>query len=195
VICIVTALRSEARPMIEYLGLSPDVTWEGGRHFSGDDVHLVVSGIGADKARRAIGRLALRVPDPEGAAWLNVGLAGHRSHEIGSVFRATIVENAATGEVWEVADPGAPGLPPPAVVVTVEEPELEYPGDALYDMEAAAFFAAASRCSPAQPIQLLKVVSDNREHPVSRITPAIAERLVRDALPAVSGMIGALRSR
>jgi hypothetical protein len=59
-------------------------------------------------------------------------------------------------------------------------------------MEAAGFVAACRVLTGPRGIAVLKVISDNQEHPVEEITPALATDLLSTKLPEIESVIQAL---
>ncbi len=183
----VVALPAEARPLVRRFGLvrraAPGhLVWEA------DGVLLAVSGVGARAAAAAAGCLAgLGDGEPE-AAWLNVGIGGHRSLPLGEAVLADRVVDAAAGRAWYpplVFDPPCPT----ATVTTVDRPETRYPEDSVYEMEAAGFCAAAARFASAELVQVVKVISDNAGSPPGRLAAGRVEELIdarMEALVAVA---------
>jgi len=191
---LVLALKSEAKPLIEHFKLAETVTDTGARLFEGSGLSLVIGGIGKAAATAAVTTLSVRSSPQEEQVWINLGLAGHRTHEVGRAFLAHSVEDAQSGEIWRPRPIVDADLPTVAVQ-TVERPELDYPEDCLYDMEASAFMAAVSRRPYADLIQVMKIVSDNRKRPTRQLTAQLAVRLVRQQLPAIERLISEIRLR
>ena len=112
------------------------------------------------------------------AAWLNVGIGGHRTLPLGEIVLAQPGDaDAAADQIW------CPSLvfEPPcatATVTTVDRPETGYPEDTVYEMEAAGFCAAAARFASAELIQVVKVISDNAAAPPERLTAGRVEELI-----------------
>jgi hypothetical protein len=77
-------------------------------------------------------------------------------------------------------------------VVTVDVPEREYPADAIYEMEASAFYETCLRFSTAELVHVIKCVSDNRSEPLHNVTPRATERLMADALPTIGSAVNAM---
>lgn len=188
---IVTALTAEARPITRHFGLEL-VSNEPFRLYRGDGIELIVSGVGSAASATAVGYLAGGSPRrPRG--WLNVGIAGHRDAPIGSARLAAKVVQVPTGRSWyppAVFDPPCPG----ATVRTVDEVELEPTDDALYEMEAAGFYEEALHFATAELIQVLKVVSDNRDHRPELLTAAAVEELIEVNLPILETLVGKITS-
>ena len=159
-IAFVTALASEARPLIEHYRMEP---LEGAfRLFGSEGYRLVISGIGKVAAAAATGYVHARSGEAPYGVFLNVGIAGHRSRAPGEIFQTHKVLDAATNAVYYPTLLGFKELEG-AAVTTVDTAEHEFSADTLYDMEASAFYAAALRFSTSELVQCLKVVSDNRK--------------------------------
>lgn len=187
---IVTALMAEARPIIDRLGLraAPQSPF---RTFVGEEIELVVSGIGASAAATAVG-YAAGGSGRGSDAWLNVGIAGHRDAEPSLAGLAHKVVDTSSGRRWyppAAFDPPCPGFE----VRTVSEVERVFEDDALYDMEAAGFYAAAIRFATSELVQVLKVVSDNRQQAPERLTARSVAALVESRLPEIESLLEALR--
>jgi len=199
---LVVALPAEARPIarhwrLEAVGSGPLP------RFEGDGMELVVSGIGATAAAVAVGYLAGRGEGQdesgrwqgshrEAVGWLNVGIGGHRDHSLGSVRLASKVIERDSGRSWYpplVFEGPCPG----SVICTVSQVERELADDAIYEMEAAGFYPAATRFATAELVQVLKVVSDNLQRPPERLTASRVSELVEGALPVVESLIEELR--
>jgi nucleoside phosphorylase len=195
---LVVALPAEARPLIRRYELARAA---GGEFpvWRADGVALVVSGVGRHKAAAATAFLAAAEGPGEGAseaAWLNVGIAGHRSLPLGEAVLAHKVVSAAGGRAWY---PPLLFEPPcaTAAVITVGRPETSYPEDrpetsypeeAAYDMEATGFCLAAARFASAELIQVVKVVSDNAAAPLDRLTAGGVEELIERRVEIVAGI-------
>ncbi len=186
---IVTALPCEAKPLIRHYRLN-------GRHENGfriyanEQLRLIIAGIGKYAAAAACAYLQGATPDRR-PVWLNLGIAGHHSLEVGSAVLAHKVHDAATGKTWYPAIPFQP--PCPTVdLVSVDQPESEYHGAAAYDMEAAGFYAAAGRFNTHEMVQVFKIISDNRSTPAHQVTADHAEEIVAARLDTLDTLLEAL---
>lgn len=184
----VVALPAEARPLIEHYRLSrrahtPFPVYENGT------AALIVSGVGRAKAAEATS--CLRALTGRGAAWLNVGIAGHGERALGeAVLAHRIRDHASTCNWYPPMLFHAPCAS--ASVLTVEQPLPDYPEDWLVDMEAAGFYEAACGIVTAELVQVLKVVSDNVLHPTTQVRAKAVERLIGDALPVTDALVASL---
>lgn len=187
---IVVAHGLESKPLIQLFDLQKQEAATAYPVYENDTgIALIVSGIGKPAAAKATNYLATlqAQKDTDFCAWLNIGIAGHRTAELGSAFLVHKIIDLATGESYY------PSLLVRAVaseterttgrestqksttqfettsVVTVEKIERDYPEDAVYEMEAFGFYSSATRLVTAELIQVYKVISDNSANPVENI--------------------------
>ena len=144
-----------------------------------EGMQAIICGMGYDNARAATEYLAsLDLHFAEARGWLNVGIAGHQSAGLGSCLVANRIVHKATGKCAYPAliftEPGS------SEVMTVDRPELEYPQDIAYEMEAAGFWAAAVRHTSLEFVQCLKIISDNKSHSTDKITPKQIRMIMRN---------------
>lgn len=166
----------------------------GGRPaFAGDDLLLVVTGVGRGAAGRVVEELSRRSEAVSAVGWLNVGIAGHRDLPQGTCLLANEIQESASGNRWEVRVPFRTSLPR-VPLCTVERPETEFAGNAAYDMEASGFYAAACRIAKPGLAQVLKVVSDNHGDDLTHLTSERVEELISAACPRVSELLQQMAS-
>ena len=171
---IVVAHALEAKPLITLLGLtrlSPQTT--AFPVYANDlGTCLIVSGMGKLAAASASSYLAGLQHASSNAtpAWLNFGIAGHQSAPVGSGYLAKKITDRASGISF---------YPPLLLngfdyvdVVTVDEPEFNYPDKDCYEMEAFGFYATASRFVTAELVQVFKIISDSPSAPARLIDAA-----------------------
>lgn len=165
---IFCALVCEARPIIDRYALKkiqPPGVFDIYQH---NTIVLTITGPG--KANMAAGiayTLALLDYQPM-AVMINVGIAGHKQAELGSLFAAEKITD------FDSAKNHYPQLLPHSLCATlplntVSRPQQNYALDSLYDMEASAFYEVAARFTCNELILSLKIVSDNEQSSVSNI--------------------------
>ncbi|WP_139559629.1 nucleoside phosphorylase-I family protein [Methylotetracoccus oryzae] len=181
----VVALPAEAKPLIAHYQLKRRTGEDAFAIFEKDGISLTVAGVGKLATAAAVAYTHVLFGKPANAIWLNVGLAGHAHHPLGSAWLAHKVTDAERGKSWYPAIAFKAACPS-AEIRTVSQPETEYAGDCLYDMEAAAFLDAASRFSTLELIHCLKAVSDNRDHAICDIDPARASAWVDGIIDTVT---------
>ena len=161
---IVVAHSLEAKPLITLfnLGKVPEHT-EFPVYKNDEGISLILSGMGKAAAADATTYLGARLAQESGliSAWLNVGIAGHRSAAIGEGLLMNKITEKTSGESFY---PGTLlwGFDSSAVI-TVDEIEKEYDEDVAYEMEASGFYRAAQALSSSEFVQAFKVISDNRD--------------------------------
>lgn len=199
-LCLLTALPSEARPLLRHFDL-PDTPLPGPfACYVGEQAALVVSGIGKMAAAAACGYLYAQLQHRSeisaaalaSAAWINVGIAGHGSLPVGESLLAHEISDQSSGRRH------FPPLvfTPPCVtetVITVDDVERLYDPPVAYDMEAAAFYAVASRLTHVELVHCLKVVSDGPEAEPERITRGKVEAWIDSQLATLDALVLACR--
>ncbi|MDG2141234.1 MAG: hypothetical protein P8K27_07025 [Gammaproteobacteria bacterium] len=158
-------------------------------------MRLIISGTGYNNAVRAVTYLAEadKPRGPASAGWVNTGIAGHKTAGIGSLFFINKIVYKKTGEVYYPALNLVNGMS--TGLITVDEPELYYPKDSVYDMEGAGFFKASMNFSSVEFIHSIKVISDNRAHPTQKITRDLIFDLMTRSCPQIQAFCKALMSQ
>jgi hypothetical protein len=181
---LVVALDAEAKPLISWFGLKRQQPDRGFPVFRHAHIALIVGGPGKANAAAATAHLHAACGFPRNALWLNVGVAGNPGLAVGTTRVAHAITDVSTGRSW---------FPPLAVtppwpserLVTVDRPDLTYDADEVVDMEATGFYATACRFSTSELVQVVKIISDNREHPADRLKPGDLTALVGRQLDAL----------
>ncbi len=187
----VVALRAEAGPVIERFRLRGEGQRAPYPLYQGEDVRLVISGVGRVAAAGATAYLATRCPEP-GAAWINLGTAAHRSFDLGEVVLADKIVEAASGRSWYPPLIGAGGLRS-AGVCTVDRMETGLTDQRLYEMEAAGFYSTVVRWGRTELVRVLKVVSDRGEDAPQPFDHDRVAGLIGGALELVEKQVEVLR--
>ncbi len=191
---IVVALECEARPLIAGYGLKLLSRERSYRIYEGEGLRLIISGVGKVAAAGATAHASDRCGDSgdPADAWVNVGVGGHRDQPVGQGFLAHEITDRASGRSWAPPIVFRPPCPTGSVL-TVERPEREYASTCIYDMEAAGFYATASRLATAELVQCYKVISDNGQHSVREVSAKGVERLLEASLGDIGSIIDELR--
>ena len=191
---LVVALQAEAGPLIAHYGLERVPDTASFPVYSGSDVHLVVSGVGKEAAAGATSYLHHHVGEPRIGLWLNVGIAGHRSHPVGHAVLADRVLDQSSGRAWEPTPP-VDSPCESGTVCTVDDVEARFADAALYDMEAAGFYATAVHLAPPELVQVLKIVSDNRRTGTLCVSARQVQNLVEENLSRIDHLVSSLHRR
>jgi adenosylhomocysteine nucleosidase len=190
---LVVAHAVEAKPIIQQLGLK-SVNGGAFRRYQAQDVNLVVSGIGRVNAAAATAYLSAVTTDDSmyDPIWINAGIAGHKTFELGvSVIIRKITDPVAKRSYYPL--PIASSLPS-SDLVTVDIPEEEYSQNAAFDMEGSAFWSIATKFSPIEFVQLLKIVSDNPENAINTLSKDKIETLMDELVVGLQLLITELQT-
>lgn len=190
-IYLVVALAAEARPLIHHFQLEAVDEVAAWPIYQRSDVGLIVAGVGKHSVRAAIDGLVQALPAGARSVWLNIGVAGHRNHAIGTAALARRVFDEETGAAFDLTPPAHVHLET-ADVRTVTHVETRYDTEAFYEMEAAAFCERAADLTSPELIQVLKVVSDNRRSGTLCVSARQVQGLIEESLPPIDRLVSGL---
>jgi hypothetical protein len=171
-----TALHAEARALIDYYRLKRLHDLRAFSCYASDHIFLVESGIGKIDTAAAIGWAGGRLSEAQ-PVWLNVGMAGHATAEIGTLLLAHRIEDQRSGKRYYPPQLLHP-VPSSENLLTVDRPVDRHPRSAMVDMEASAFIRGALHFSSMELVQSLKIISDNPKHPPRKLKTADVEALI-----------------
>lgn len=190
---LITALRSEAQPLIEHFNLTETATHPAQRIYENDNIRLGISGVGKVNVAAMIGYLAALNP-AQPVAWINIGIAGHNSLPLGSQVLIDRIIDRDSGSV-DYLHLGKKLPYQSLALTTVSIPETNYPGDTLFDMEGSGFFVAAHQFSSLELLSVIKIVSDNRDEKLANITKAAITNHIANSIPMLDHLIEWHRSQ
>jgi adenosylhomocysteine nucleosidase len=184
------ALPCEAKPLIDTYKLKKDTSIHAFNIFRNNDIILTVTGIGktAMAAGVAYSQALFQEDNP---ICLNIGIAGHHDHPIGSLFLADKIADNETGRHYYPPLVFTPPCPT-SELLTFAKPQAAYPDSALCDMEASSFYETAIRFSTGELCQCLKVISDNADLPASQIQAQTVSTLIHDQLATIKQVVADL---
>jgi hypothetical protein len=156
--------------------------------YSREGLSLLISGVGAKRAAAGVNYAASLSSGESPSGWINVGVGGHAEYSLGLPVLASRILDRSSGQKWLPQLTFESDLRS-GPVVTVEEPESDYPGDAVYEMEASGFFAEAVKHTTTDLVHVLKIVSDNSSRSVRLVTASIVEELVTANLKAIEWLV------
>lgn len=152
---------------------------------------VVVSGMGKIAMAGAVAYVMAMFNESLQPILINLGVAGHGSQPLGSVYWLDKISDAETGRHFYPQLPGdvaCQSLPLKTVATACDH----YPEACLYDMEASAFYEMAVRFSTSELIHGLKVVSDNCNSPLSNVGEFQVEAWITAQLAVVEQLIAVL---
>ncbi|MEW8293987.1 MAG: hypothetical protein AB2556_15765 [Candidatus Thiodiazotropha sp.] len=184
---LVIALPAEARPLIDMLNLKRDQTNRVMPLYSADAVNLVVTGPGASAAARGVRYIDDLRPRSH-AHWINIGICGHGALAVGTPLLVDRILDLQGGGEWALTLPHPPaGCVGP--LACVPEPQAEYETDMAYDMESCGFIEAVTAIDSVASATVLKIVSDNPDNDVRKISGKFVHRLVQQHLGLIRSLI------
>lgn len=176
-IFIYTALPCEAKPLVEHFNLKKDTTIQPFAVYFNQDICLTVTGLGKSAMAAGVAYTQALFGSVEHPVLLNIGIAGHKDHAVGSLFMIDKITDIDSQKSYYPPLVFTPPCPT-AHVQTASRPQLGYDQQHLCDMEASAFYETAVRFSSGELIQCLKVISDNRLSPAENIQPKQVSSLI-----------------
>ena len=192
---LIIALACEAKPVIEYYALKRCMDETAFPVFRNQDMTLTISGVGKIAAASAVAYTQGRYASKQTAIWLNIGVAGHASLEIGNCRIAHKIVDHETSRHWYPSLLfSSTTICETSEICTVSQPESQYKEDCLYEMEAAGFIATASRFSSLELIQSLKVISDNQSVATTTLNAQSVARLIENQLDNINRLKQALEN-
>ena len=168
---IVTALMSEAQPIIEFLNLTKkeDKIFP---IFSNHDITLIVSGLG--KINSAI---AVTYIKPTNKI-INIGICGSSSYKIGNHYKIKKIIDKSSQKVLHICKDGE-------TITCVDTPQNN-PNEfknTLVDMESFGFYQASKKFQKSENIELYKIVSDSISDTI--LTPKEVHNLIYPHLSSI----------
>lgn len=190
---IYCALPCEAAPLIAHFKLKKDTSIWPFAVYGNDDVCLTVTGIGKNAMAAAVAYSQARLLVSEPPVMINVGIAGHKEYELGSVW---LIDKITDADSQKRYYPPLVFTAPCATVSikTASIPQPNYLHSELSDMEAAAFYETAIRFTTGELVQCLKVISDNEASTIVNIHPKQVSAWIAEQLPVIDALIKTLRN-
>ena len=190
-IFIYTALPCEAKPLVEHFSLKKATTIQPFAVYFNKEICLTVTGLAKSAMAAGVAytqALFAAVPLP---VLLNIGIAGHRHHAIGSLF---LIDKITDFDSQKSYYPPLVFTPPcrTASIQTVSRPQLAYAPQHLCDMEASAFYETAIRFSSGELIHCVKVISDNELSPAENIHPKQVSSLIAAHIATIETLLAEL---
>jgi adenosylhomocysteine nucleosidase len=190
-IFIYTALPCEAKPLIDFYRLKKDTNIQRFAVYGNNGICLTVTGIGKSAMAAGVAYTQALFSSTQIPVLLNVGIAGHKGHPIGSVF---LVDKISDSDSDRRYYPPLVFTPPCAThsLQTAAKPQHSYPPVHLCDMEGSAFYETAVRFSSGELAHCLKIVSDNESSPIKAIQPAQVSLLISAQLSIIETILTTL---
>lgn len=190
---LICALNCEAEPLRAYYRLKQGTESGLFKTYSNPDarITLTVSGTGKINAAAATSYTHEYYHALKSDAWLNIGIAGHQSLDIGQAVLAHKIIDISSNTTWYPQIIFSTPCPS-STLKTLDKPSSEYE-EHLFDMEAAGFFAIASRVTTCEIVHVLKIISDNKSYPASKLDKAVVLGLIANQIDTIDSIIDSLQ--
>ena len=193
----ICALKCEAKSLIAYYRLKKYTESASFPLFISEDKHisLTISGLGNINAAAATAFTHAFLQTGKPDIWLNIGIAGHIELDIGEITLAHKIVDQSNQHTWypqilfsspcqsmEILSSNKP----------VTDHDSSMSSEPIFEMEAAGFYATACRFATSELIHVVKIISDNQQHPVDKISESIVEDLVKNKLSIIEQILESL---
>ncbi len=194
----IVALKCEARSLIAHYRLKHSADSEFFPLYISPDkqISLTISGIGKINAAAATAFTHAFLQTCKQDIWLNVGIAGHKDLEIGEVMIAHKIIEQSSQQSWYpqiLCSPPCQSME----LLSCDRPASDYTdtvfSGAVFEMEAAGFYATACRLATSELIHVVKIISDNQQHQADKISAPFVADLIKDKLEIIDQLITSLR--
>lgn len=195
---IICALKCEAKSLIAHYRLKVCAEPAAFPLYMSQDkqTSLTICGIGKINAAAATAFTHAFLQTGKQDIWLNIGIAGHKNLDIGKIIIAHKIVEQSTQQSWYPQILFSP-LCRSMEVLSCDPPATDYTdavfSDSIFEMEAAGFYATACRFATSELIHVVKIISDNQQHPADKISASFVAGLLKDKLEIIEQLITSLR--
>ena len=185
------ALPCEAKPLVKHFNLKKETAIQPFSIYQNSNITLTVSGLGKSAMAAAVAYSQALYGKLSNAVFLNIGIAGHKTHSLEKAFCIEKIIDSDTGRNFYPQL--VTNLPCPSqTLCSVSIAKNSYPENYLYDMEASAFYQTATRFSSSELIQCLKVVSDNETSNIENIDTQKVSELIASSIGSLEELLSEL---
>ncbi|MCU7863911.1 MAG: hypothetical protein KZQ92_08040 [Candidatus Thiodiazotropha sp. (ex Lucinoma borealis)] len=189
---LTVALPAEAKTLRKTFGLMRRQPVESMPIYTGNGIHLCVTGPGASAASLGVQLLNSMTPAGVRTLWLNSGICGHGSLPVGESLLVDRVIDQERDRSWSLQT----RLPIAAItgpLSCVQTPASEYQQDMAYDMESAGFIESVNTIDGTESITIIKIVSDNPDQPSRGISTKLIHDLFEKQISLIRDLVEQLQ--
>lgn len=184
---LVIALKAEATPLINHLEMKRFQPIGPLPLYQASGVDLVVSGPGRSSVESGVAYLHEIAPPGSNPVWVNIGICGHGSLDVGELLLADkVIEQ--NGDCWHLNTAFRTPLNSGPLSCVIA-PQAEYEPQMAYDMESSGFIAALTSIASPDDLHIIKIVSDNPQCGHEKISGKGVRALITQQLDQISELI------
>lgn len=127
------------------------------------------------------------------AVMVNIGVAGHQHFAVGDIYLADKCIDVDSQKRHYPPILFQPPCPT-SLLQTAAKAQMDYGMDALYDMEASAFYETAARFTTSELIHSLKIISDNQLAPANNLQAPQVSAYIAAQLATIEALILSLQT-
>ena len=193
--CILSALKSESQPFIDYYKLERDNKFRF-PVFRNKDFYLIAVGVGKKLIKHRVKHFYQNVKKRP-IQFINIGFAGgHKAnHRLGDVFIINKINDKKTQNSYFPDILYKHSFK--EIEITTVQREITDGGEGykgLVDMESAEIFRVCSKFSPIHDIAFIKVVSDFMDREIKNFDKECFSRLIKNNLREINFLINSIKS-
>jgi len=194
-ILFITALQSEAQPLIEFYRLEKKQINEKLFYYKKGSIYCLTTGVGERNVNKRLPDFLFNV-SKNNMILINVGIAGGKRDitEKGAMYLISKIIDGNNGSARSTdirLNSGLAELPLTTVSKGIDDGGKDFNG--LVDMEAAAIFDIATRSSYIREMVFLKIVSDYMDKVLD--SPEQVYPFIIKQLPEIDRIISQLKNR
>lgn len=185
----ICALKCEAKPLIEHYQLQHRTDSKLFPLYISQDqkISLTISGTGKINSAATTAFTHAFLETKKQDIWLNVGIAGHKSIEIGEITLGHKIIDQSNQYTWypQII------ISPPCIsteILSCDKPNTNY-RDAIFEMEAAGFYATACRFATSELIHVIKIISDKQQQAIKKISASFVTEVVDNKLTIIDQIV------
>ena len=161
----IVATYSEAQPLINFFNLKKNTKVMEVQLFFNNKMTLTITGIGDFSSSIGLCQTFFECNKSKNDIWINFGLAGHSSFELGKLVLANKISHISKATSFYPFIPAITEVQQEGCM-TYHKANHEY-DEKLSDMEAYGFYNSAIRYSSKELIYVLKIISDNAKESIN----------------------------
>jgi hypothetical protein len=184
---LVVALPAEAKPIIGMLNLKRDQVNMLMPVYHREHIQLVISGPGIKASADGVHYLH-SIRSSATAQWLNIGICGHGSLDLGAALLVERIIDQQSGRRWSLTLPQRTTCAI-GTLTCVAKPQAEYAIDMAYDMESCGFIDTVSEITAIEFARVFKIVSDNPVNHKRGINTKLVRSLIEQQSELICSMI------